>query len=152
MGMSTDVYCFLYFPAFYRLLSLLEDKPTHPLQELRTIMPPRNSPALRPSHRPSLPPSLPPDEELGPLPIVFVGDLNGSPKGQVAEYLRHKGFVSAFEAYNRPRAPHKVPPSLPPPSLPPSLPPNFLPAAPQYIVFKLCLPFKPVPVRISNQT
>lgn len=48
------------------------------------------------------------DEELGPLPIVFVGDLNGSPKGQVAEYLRHKGFVSAFEAYNRPRAPHKI--------------------------------------------
>jgi len=71
----------------------------------------------------SLPPSLPPlDEELGPLPIVFVGDLNGSPKGQVAEYLRQKGFVSAFEAYNRPRAPHKV---CFPPSLPPSLPPSF---------------------------
>ena len=37
-----------------------------------------------------------------------VGDLNGSPKGQVAQYLKHKGFVSAFDAHNRPRAPAKV--------------------------------------------
>lgn len=31
-----------------------------------------------------------------------------NPTNQVAQYLRQKGFVSAFEAYNRPRAPHKV--------------------------------------------
>lgn len=104
------------------------------------------------------PPSLPQDEELGPLPIVFVGDLNGSPKGQVAEYLRHKGFVSAFEAYNRPRAPHKVPLSLPlslssslPPCLPPSTP-HSLPAAPQYEVIRRHPVCKPDLERISNQT
>jgi len=40
---------------------------------------------------------------LGPVPVVLCGDLNGTKRGQVYNFLRSQGFVSSYDmAHNYP--------------------------------------------------